>query len=412
MDLTPIRHAIDQVVFLRNSYFLKLRQGVIERALEEANAAAGWLAMLNEDDFSEFGKELFQNLGRKLTEVGLTSQYVEEIHKTSRRRIDIPLKRWNESLNNVFARDIMKAYVNVEFDSNLINQLICDHFYRAEDLGFCDVFVMEAQIELGVAAALHAPVSDMWQYLKQLREMNVDPALDWCDANRLKLDARASSLEFELRELKFHHLHKTKGLNVAVEYGKSFVSSYIAEHDYVKSKFPNYGNQHIQRTNVNRMMASLLWNKRGGNSPYKTYFDMHQQLQSTCEKFKREYLLNHRFQSALHAVVSAGSMALLVLLGISSKVQEWELDDAYNFHSIYVCCVHLDQSTVESPPVLQQSCGHTMCLDCFQRMPKNSLYVPRVNTELGVNIRITLCTLICPFCRSLTGVVECKKIYM
>lgn len=49
---------------------------------------------------------------------------------------------------------------------------------------------MEAQIELGVAAALHAPVSDMWQYLKQLREMNVDPALDWCDANRLKLDAR------------------------------------------------------------------------------------------------------------------------------------------------------------------------------------------------------------------------------
>lgn len=132
---------------------------------------------------------------------------------------------------------------------------------------------------------------------------------------------QASSLEFELRELKFHHLHKTKGLNVAVEYGKSFVSSYIAEHDYVKSKFPNYGNQHIQRTNVNRMMASLLWNKRGGNSPYKTYFDMHQQLQSTCEKFKREYLLNHRFQSALHAVVSAGSMALLVLLGISSKVQ-------------------------------------------------------------------------------------------
>lgn len=100
------------------------------------------------------------------------------------------------------------------------------------------------------------------------------------------------------------------------------------------------------------------------------------------------------------------------MLKFSELVQEWELDDAYNFHSIYVCCVHLDQSTVESPPVLQQSCGHTMCLDCFQRMPKNSLYVPRVNTELGVNIRITLCTLICPFCRSLTGVVECKKIYM
>lgn len=49
---------------------------MIERALEEANAAAGWLAMLNEDDFSEFGKELFQNLGRKLTEVGLTSQVI------------------------------------------------------------------------------------------------------------------------------------------------------------------------------------------------------------------------------------------------------------------------------------------------------------------------------------------------
>jgi len=91
-------------------------------------------------------------------------------------------------LDKAFNPDIAKAHREVEFDSHLINQIIGQHFYRLGLFELGDCFVNESQ-ELD-AAALKAPLYEMYQNLEHLRAKNLEPALNWARKNRQNLEAK------------------------------------------------------------------------------------------------------------------------------------------------------------------------------------------------------------------------------
>lgn len=112
------------------------------------------------------------------------------------------------------------------------------------------------------------------------------------------------------------------------------------------------------------------------NSPYWT------QVETT---FREQFcsLLGFSPDSPLHLAVTAGTIALPVLLKMSSimkeKRTEWTsegelpveipLGEKFHFHSIFTCPVSKEQSTEENPPMLL-SCGHCLCKNSLLRLAK------------------------------------------
>jgi len=383
MDVTAIQEAFDRVSKKQKLCYTKT-QDVIDRTLHEVEAAAQHLNGIVDWE-PEVRKGVLTDLQLKLTEVAPSSQVV-----AAQKELNTTVSKYGKMLDKAFNPDIAKAHREVEFDSHLINQIIGQHFYRLGLFELGDCFVNESQ-ELD-AAALKAPLYEMYQNLEHLREKNLEPALNWARKNRQKLEAKGSSLEFQLHQLQFVHVLRVKGRSEALEYAKLSFTAFAAQH----------------MSDIQRLMACLLWANRLESSPYKdllspSHWDV------VALQFSRECcnLLGLAYESPLYVTLSAGSQALSPLLKfatvMSSKKQEWaalkqmpieiELDKAYQYHSVFACPVSREQSTVENPPMLMR-CGHVLCKQSIQKLTKSN----------SRNFK-------CPYCPLETTASQCRQIY-
>lgn len=383
MDVTSIQEAFDRVSKKQKLCYSKT-QDVIDRTLHEVEAAAERLNGIV-DCIPEARKGVLTDLQLKLTEIGPSSEL-----GASQKELNATVSKFGKLLDKAFNPDIARAYREVEFDGRLVNQIIGQHFYRRGLFELGDCFVDESQEPN--AAALKAPLYEMYQNLEHLRAKNLEPALNWARKNRQTLEAKGSSLEFQLHQLQFAHVLRIKGRSEALKYAKVSFTAFAAQH----------------MSEMQRLMACLLWANRLESSPYKdllspSHWDV------VALQFSRECcnLLGQAYESPLYVTLSAGSQALSSLLKLatvmSSKKQEWaalkqmpveiELDKAYQFHSVFACPVSREQSTVDNPPMLMR-CGHVLCKQSIQKLTKS-------------NSR----TFKCPYCPLETTVTSCRQIY-
>src|SRR5579859_3503145 len=137
---------------------------------------------------------------------------------------------------------------------------------------------------------------------------------------------------------------------------------------------------------ISRLMNAFCWINDLSKSPYASIFSPNSPYWTQIEHTFREQfcsLLGFSPDSPLQIAVTAGTIALPVLLKMSSimreKRTEWTsegelpveipLPEKYHFHSIFTFPVSKEKSTEEKPTMLL-SCGHCLCKNSLMRLVK------------------------------------------
>jgi hypothetical protein len=222
----------------------------------------------------------------------------------------------------------------------------------------------------------------------------------WCTENGLQ----NSQLAFQLHKLEFTQLLNSTDSNNS----KRAI-------EYARQHFSAFANQN--KAEIFHLMGSVLYAGRLHTSP--RYCDLslqHERAQhlwmDVANDLKRECcrISGKPTQSPLYVAVTAGSQALPTLIKMISVTQgkagidqvvnlsnsetlgvEIELDDSFQFHSIFACPVSKELATPDNPPLLLP-CGHVL-------LKTSVLKLVRSHARFK-----------CPYCPTECSVSDCSPI--
>ncbi|KAK8741362.1 hypothetical protein OTU49_002630, partial [Cherax quadricarinatus] len=251
----------------------------------------------------------------------------------------------------------------------LVNEVICQHFFREGLLDIAEEFISETGLELQEES--REPFFELNRILAALKARDLGPALQWAEENREKLRSQNSSLEFKLHRLAYINLIKEGPLSVpqAIEYARVHFTPFVFQHEKV----------------IQSLMGCLLY-VRGGleNSPYAELLGSHQ-WSEICDIFTRDAcaLLGLSVDSSLAVCVNAGCTALPVLINIKQVMQQRAVHNMWNtkeelpieidlgpssrYHSIFACPI-LRQQLTESNPPMRLICGHVISREALSKL--------------------------------------------
>ncbi|KAJ0096725.1 hypothetical protein Patl1_28408 [Pistacia atlantica] len=381
MELNNIKDAFDRVA-KKQKLSCSKTQEVIEKLIEEIGKALETIKTSSQLD----DRYVLTELKKKLQELAPLSQL-----EGTQKELNIALSKYTKVLEKSFNPDISKAYRNVEFDSQTVNQIIANHFYRQGLFDVGDCFISETEGSES-AAAMKSIFQDMYEILEAMRSWNLEPALKWAAANSDKLKENGSDLQLKLHSLQFVELLRSGSRDEALKYARAFLAPFASN----------------RVTEIQKLMACLVWARKLDSCPYPQLLSPSNWV-LVAEELTRQFcnLVGQSYESPLSVTIGAGVQALPPLVKfmtvMAGKRQEWqsmkqlpvpvELDKEYQFHSIFVCPVSKEQSTEENPPMMM-SCGHVLCRQSINKMSKN-------NTR----------TFKCPYCPSDIDASHCTQLY-
>ncbi|KAL9224046.1 hypothetical protein vseg_000120 [Gypsophila vaccaria] len=362
MELKTVKDAFDHVTKKQKLCVSKLQEAM-ERISQEIEQT---LVKLQSGDASTSYPDhsaLLSDLKTKLKEIAPLNQL-----ESSQKELNTALSKYPKQLEKAFIPDISKAYRNVEFDINTVNNIIASHLYREGLFEAGDIFANEAGEQDGTA--MKSPFIEMYHILQALKGHNLQPALTWATSNREKLNQSGSDLELKLHQLQYVEILQNGDKTDALTYARTHLSPFHLSH----------------MAEIQKLMICLLWAGRLDSSPYADLLSP-VNWEKLAEEFTRQFcnLLGQSFVSPLSVTVSAGVQGLPTLLKLMNvmmgKKQEWQsmkqlpvpvdLGKEFQFHTIFVCPVSRDQASEENPPMLM-SCGHVLCKVSIMKLSKSS----------------------------------------
>ncbi|OMO56354.1 Zinc finger, RING-type [Corchorus capsularis] len=379
MELNSLKDAFDRVA-KKQKLSCSKTQEVLEQIVQEIEKAVEMMQSATTDY-----KFALAELKNKLHEIAPLSQI-----EGTQKELNIALNKYPKALEKVLNPDISKAYRNIEFDSETVNQIIASHFYRQGLFDVGDCFINEAG-NAEAAAAMRSLFQEMYEILEAMKSRNLEPALKWAATNADKLKENGSDLQLKLHHLQFVKVLQKGSKEEALKYARTNFSPFAANH----------------MAEIQKLMGCLVYSERLHDSPYAhllspTNWDI------VSEELTRQFcnLLGQSYESPLSVTTAAGVQGLPPLLKfmtvMAGKRQEWqsmkqlpvpvELDKEFQFHSIFVCPVSKEQSTEENPPMLM-TCGHVLCKQSINKMSKNSSKSFK-----------------CPYCPSDIDATQCRQL--
>ncbi|OMP01702.1 Zinc finger, RING-type [Corchorus olitorius] len=379
MELNSLKDAFDRVA-KKQKLSCSKTQEVLEQIVQEIEKAVEMMQSATTDY-----KFVLAEVKNKLHEIAPLSQI-----EGTQKELNIALNKYPKALEKVLNPDISKAYRNIEFDSDTVNQIIASHFYRQGLFDVGDCFINEAG-NAEAAAAMRSLFQEMYEILEAMKSRNLEPALKWAATNADKLKENGSDLQLKLHHLQFVKVLQKGSKEEALKYARTNFSPFAANH----------------MAEIQKLMGCLVYSERLHDSPYAhllspTNWDI------VAEELTRQFcnLLGQSYESPLSVTIAAGVQGLPPLLKfmtvMAGKRQEWqsmkqlpvpvELDKEFQFHSIFVCPVSKEQSTEENPPMLM-TCGHVLCKQSINKMSKNSSKSFK-----------------CPYCPSDIDATQCRQL--
>ncbi|KAI3785185.1 hypothetical protein L1987_44298 [Smallanthus sonchifolius] len=382
MELNSIKDAFDRVTKKQKVSSSKSQETVEHISQEIELALSGIQSATPQPDYHL----ILGELKTKLKEMAPLGQL-----EATQKELNLAMSKYTKLLEKQFNQDISKSYRNVDFDFHTFNQIITSHLYREGMFDLGDCFVNESHEEPIIDKKTH--FLEMYQILESMKSRDLGPALKWATTNHEKLQQNGSDIELKLHRLQFMEILKLGHRDEALKYMRTCISP--------------FSNQHFSE--IQKLMACLLWAGKLESSPYIELLSpthwaklAHELAQQFCN------LLGESYQSPLSVTVAAGVQALPTLLKLVSvmtgKKQEWQsmkqlpvpvdLDQEFQFHSIFVCPVSRDQASEENPPMLM-SCGHVLCKQSITKLSKNNSTRPFK----------------CPYCPTEVEVGQCRQLY-
>ncbi|XP_044507505.1 protein RMD5 homolog [Mangifera indica] len=384
MELSAVRDAFDHLAKKQKLSSCKSQEVIDQVGLEIEQA----LTKIQSVDNSSMPVDLKSSLTQlklKFNSIGPQQQL-----EGSQKELSVNLNKYLKLLEKLFNSDMSKAYINVDFECHIVNQIIANHFYRKGlfDLGDCLINEAgEPQV-----SELRSHFMEMYKILEALRIKNLEPALKWVAANREKLKQNATNLELKLHRLQFFEILQKRGQDDALKYAKMYIAPFAMFHF----------------DEVQKLMGSLLWVRRLEKSPYAELLNP-AHWDKLTEELTQLFcsLLGQPYESPLTIAIAAGFEGLPTLLKLANvmaaKKQQWqamkqlpvpvELGKEFQFHSIFVCPVSREQSSEENPPMLLP-CLHVLCKQSIMKMSKSSARIFK-----------------CPYCPSEASVAQCMQLY-
>ncbi|GAA0147870.1 hypothetical protein LIER_07466 [Lithospermum erythrorhizon] len=386
MELKTIKDAFDRLT--KNQKLSSSKsQELIEQISHEIEQAVSRINSVNETASPNDRKFILSDLNNKLKGISPVSRL-----ESTQKELKIALTKYPTLLEKSFISDISKGYRNVDFDIHSVNQIIASHFYREGQFEIGDCFIAETgEMEAGAQESLF---SEMYQILEAVMSHNLEPALRWASCNHEQLKQNGSDLELKLHRLQFLDISRKGRRDEALNYIRMFLAPFADSY----------------MTEIQKLMASLLWMGRLDVSPYSdllspVHWDKLAE-EVTCQFCN---LLGHSCHSPLSVTIAAGVQGLPTLLKLmtvmTGKKHEWQtmkqlpvpldLDKEFHFHSIFVCPVSREQASEVNPPMLL-SCGHVLCKQSIAKLSKNNSTRPFK----------------CPYCPFEVEVGQCRQLYL
>jgi hypothetical protein len=289
----------------------------------------------------------------------------------------------------------------------LLNEAIAMHLIREGMFDLADMFCRESQLDIPVE--FRSQFYDLFHILQELRQRNLQPAIQWATEHRLDLEQKASQLEFQLHRLQFIVLLAGDSA-VSENVGDNYVYSRGIDKAiaYARSNFKSFGEKYMKE--IQRLMCATLYSaprpfelkvssQAPGdsstrkhplyNSPYADYL-LQSHWNDIEQLFIKDFctLLGLSQESPLLVIANIGASAIPTMIKMRTvleerrkerpKIEMWSADELpveiplpkkYTYHSRLICPVIKEQTTPINPPMMLP-CGHILSREALVRLCK------------------------------------------